>query len=100
MEAGANTYQITLTCSGIPVSEGAQGAINITEEFTHRSWHHNVRCEWNGSLLILHAENDYDADGKALIDEFSDAISANITELGEGGIEIRSIIAVPSSNLA
>ena len=95
MDAGANTYGITLTCSGIPAEEGAQAANDITEEFAHRPWHQNVRCEWDGSLLILYAENDYDPDGKALIDEFSDAIYANITEPGGGGIEIRSIVTVP-----
>jgi hypothetical protein len=41
-------------------------------------------------VLILQAENDWDADAKALTDEFSDAISANADGF-EGDIEIRSI---------
>lgn len=44
--------------------------------------------------LILHAENDYDKDGKALMDEFSDSLCAYISEPFDGDIEIRSIEVV------
>ena len=88
-------YQITLTCKGVPAGLGAEGAVDVTEEFVHRPWHRNVRCEWDGSELILHAENDWDADGKALVDEFSDAISACIPGTFEGELKIRSIKTVP-----
>src|SRR5439155_1050678 len=53
-----------------------QAAADIAEEFTHRRWHENVECKWNGESLILTAENDFDAEGRALTDEFSDAIAA------------------------
>jgi predicted cupin superfamily sugar epimerase len=59
---------------------GQNAATDIAEEFTHRPWHQNIRCEWDGSVLILQAENDWDKEGKALLDEFSDAISACIAE--------------------
>ncbi len=29
-------------------------------EFTHRSWHKDASCVWDGSKLILQADNDYD----------------------------------------
>ena len=90
MQPEQTIYRITLVCSGVPPELGPQGAIDIAEEFTHRDWHQNVLCEWDGTALILHAENDYDKDGKALLDEFSDSICACL-EPFDGDIEIRSI---------
>ena len=89
-------YRIILACSGIPANEGLSGAECIREEFTHRPWHTNVKCDWNGSHLILQADNDYDSNGRALMDEFSDAISACISNPGEGTIEIVSVTALPN----
>jgi hypothetical protein len=69
-----------LACDGVPASAGPQGAIDIAEEFTHRPWHQNVTCSWDGQSLILKAENDYDDKGLALLDEFSDAVTACISD--------------------
>jgi hypothetical protein len=88
-------YQIVLACKGIPASAGAAGAQDIAEEFTHRPWHQNVSCEWDGSQLVLKADND-DSDGRAVRYAFSDAISACIEEGIRGSIEIVSISALPS----
>jgi hypothetical protein len=71
-------YKVILACKGVSPELGPAAAADISEEFAHRQWHRNVRCEWDQTLLLLHAENDWDADAKALIDEFSDAISACI----------------------
>lgn len=87
-------YRITLACNGIPSRLGPVGAADVTEEFSHRPWHQNVRCEWDGERLLLHAENDWDADGKALLDEFSDAVSASIEETFGYGLEVVSITSV------
>ena len=84
-------YRIVLACDGIPAHEGLSGAREITEEFTHRPWHKNVKCEWDGSRLILQADNDFDSNGLALMDEFSDAISACIKDAGEGDIAVVSV---------
>jgi hypothetical protein len=84
-------FRIVLVCTGVPANLGEQGASDITEEFTHRQWHQEVRCDWDGSSLILQAVNDYDEDGKALADEFSDAIAACITGGFNGEINLRSI---------
>ena len=84
-------FKLTLTCDGVPPHLGPQAAQDITEEFTHRPWHHNVVCGWDGSLLILEAENDSDPDGLALRDEFSDAISACVSGDFEGDIRIVSV---------
>ena len=88
-------YRVTLACNGVPTELGPLGATDITEEFTHRPWHRNVYCEWDGLRLLLYAENDWDADAKALIDEFSDAISACISGTFDGGIEVQSITSKP-----
>ena len=84
-------YRITLASKCVNAEGGETAARDITEEFTHRPWHHNVRCEWDGSRLLLHAENDFDLNGLALMDEFSDAIAAYIREPLEGGIEVLSV---------
>src|SRR5690242_2887692 len=87
----AKGYRIILACKGVPANAGAAAARDITEEFTHRPQHKNVTCGWDGSRLILQAENDFDPTGLALLDEFSDAISACIEEPFDGDINIVSI---------
>ena len=87
-------YRIVLKCRGIPANEGPSGAENIQEEFTQRPWHTSAKCEWSGSELILQAENDHDSNGQALMDEFSDAISACISDAGDGGVEVVSVTAL------
>ena len=88
-------YRIVLACHGVPESAGAVAADDITREFAeHRRWHSNVSCAWDGSRLILSAENDYDPKGLALMDEFSDCISAYIAAGFDGDIEVKSITQV------
>jgi hypothetical protein len=85
-------YRITLECDGVPVHAGEEAANDITEAFrTHYPHEHNVVCSWNGSSLLLVAENDHDPDGLNLIDEFSDNISAYIAEGFDGDIRRISI---------
>lgn len=86
-------YKITLTCYGVPKAAGLEAAIDITKEFSeHRKWHTNVSCQWDGERLVLEAENDHDPNGLALLDEFSDCISAYITEPFDGDIKVENII--------
>src|SRR5882762_638199 len=89
-------YRIVLACKGVPADVGAVAARDITEEFTHRPWHQNVRCEWDGSRLILQADNDFDSNGLALLDDFSDAISACIADGFDGGIDVVSVSPLPT----
>jgi hypothetical protein len=44
---------------------------------------------------MLQAENDFDSNGLALLDEFSDAISASIADGFDGGIEVVSVSHLP-----
>jgi hypothetical protein len=76
---------------GLPLSDGSQAAIDITEEFTHRPWHENVKCTWVGRVLRLEADNDYDKDGLALRDEFSDAIVACIKDAEYSDLRVVSV---------
>ena len=90
-------YRIVLACYGVPESAGAEAALDITNEFAeHRPWHSNVICSWDGNRLILQADNDVDSDGLALMDEFSDTISAYITELFDGEIKVESVTKAPA----
>ena len=89
-------YRIVLACKGVPPALGANGARDVAEEFTHRPWHRNVTCEWDGSQLILQADNDFDANGLALRDEFSDAISACIHDAFDGDIDVLSVAPLPT----
>jgi hypothetical protein len=84
-------YRIVLAYKGVPADVGAVAARDITEEFANRPWHRNVHCEWDGSRLILQADHDFDSNGLALLDEFSDAISASITDGFDGGIDVVSV---------
>jgi len=86
-------YRIVLTCSGVPIDEGAEAASDITNEFgVHRAWHKNVSCQRDGAQLILQAENDFDSQGLALQDEFSDCLSAYIVKPFDGQIRIHSMV--------
>jgi len=70
-------YKVIVSCGGISPKVGPRAAVEITREFVkHRPWHDNVSCVWDGSRLVLSAENDHDPDGLALLDEFSDCICA------------------------
>ena len=84
-------YRVILAsaCVTRDVAEGA--AREITQEFSRRPWHSNAKCEWDGVRLVLRADNDFDSNGLALRDEFSDAISAYIKEPLDGDIEIVSV---------
>jgi hypothetical protein len=89
-------YRIIVVGKGVPAHVGATGARDITEEFRHRPWHQNVSCKWDGSQLILQADNDFDSNGLALLDEFSDAISACITDAYDGDMSVVSVSVLPS----
>ncbi len=90
-EAAKPRYPVVPVCNGVPTNAGAQAALDITEEFTQRLGHHNAVCRWDGHVLILQAESDFDPNGVALTDEFSDAISANIAGGFDGDIRVQSI---------
>jgi len=91
--SGGAMFRIVLSCEGIPMHAGPQAARDIANEFiNHRTWHKNVTCTWDerSRSLILQAESEFDNNGLALRDEFSDAITANVKDAGEGDIRVVS----------
>jgi hypothetical protein len=85
-------YRVTLACACVTDEEGPAVAADIEREFSeHRPHHSNVACRFSGRDLILVAENDYDERGLALMDEFSDCISAYVREPLEGPVRILAI---------
>jgi len=82
-------FRVTLACENVPRSAGASTATDIRREFAdHRMHHQNVVCTDISGELILTAENDFDPHELALMDEFSDCISAYMAELFEGKIRV------------
>jgi hypothetical protein len=84
-------YRIVLACNDVPADAGTIAALDISEEFIHRPGHQNVPCVWDGSLLILQADDDFDSKGLTLLDEFSDVITACIKDGFDGDIEVLSV---------
>jgi hypothetical protein len=89
-------YRVVLACYGVPESVGPDAAADIAAEFVqHRQWHTNVTCTWAAGRLLLQADSDFDSDGLALMDEFSDSISAYIAEAFDREIKIESVTEAP-----
>jgi hypothetical protein len=84
-------YRITLVCDGVPASAGEEAARDITQHFkAHYPHEGNAICSFDGESLRLVAENDHDPEGRNLMDEFSDVISANL-EPFDGDIRLISL---------
>ena len=88
-------FRVTLACENVPTSAGAAAATDIQREFAeHRTHHHNVVCTYTNGELTLTAEHDCDPNGLALMDEFSDCISAYIAEPFDGRIRVVEAVAL------
>ena len=84
-------YRVVLECSDVPPLEGAEAATDIESEFReHRPHHQNVKCTFQSGRRVLGGENNLDAGGRALMDEFSDCISAYIATPFDGGLRLVS----------
>ena len=89
-------FHITIACTfnmpgGLADAAGHEAARDITQEFTKRGWQKNVSCDWDGSRLILRAENDFDDDGRATMDEFGDSIVAYVSNPGSYRLSVESV---------
>jgi hypothetical protein len=73
-----------------------KAAKDITRNVTQRNWHRNAVCSWHGKFLTLTAENDFDREGRATMDEFSDEISACISGGFDGEVRIVSVTEIAS----
>ena len=81
-------YRVTASCMGLTEEEGRSAPDDIVAEFKERPWHQNPVCVWKDSKLTLSVENDYDPDGKALLDEFRDAVHACVNWSGPIRFEV------------
>lgn len=87
-------YCVVLQCEGLPANAGAKAAEDVTAGFSRRDWHQKAVSHWDGKLLILTAENDFDRDGRATMDEFSDEISACMSDGFDSDIRIVSVTEI------
>jgi hypothetical protein len=88
-------FRVSVACEGIPPHVWPDALVDVESEFSKRTWHHIVRCNWEAGALILVVENDYDKDGAAVADEFSDAVAAYAP--GTPGYRVRVLSVVTSS---
>jgi hypothetical protein len=92
-------FKITVSCHGVSEQSALAGLSDIAEEFASRPWHQNVSCRWENNCIVLEAQNDFDPEGKALLDEFSDAICACLPIEPEPiSFAVESVREVPGSN--
>jgi hypothetical protein len=84
-------FIIKLICKGIPKELGPKAATNITDEFRYRSWHADAICRWREDALQLEATS-LDSEGRALAEEFSEAISACVVEPFDGAIMVEQVV--------
>ena len=91
-------YRLRLICTGVPDAAGEEGALNISTEFAvHRTWWKNATCRWDGTNLVLEADSDFDSDGQALSDEFSDCVAAFVAGQFGYAISIESVTTFTGS---
>lgn len=88
-------FKITMRAGGIDPGVGPGAAVDIQNEFCeHRPWHKRVTCTFSGGALTLIAFNDFDSDGLALSDEFSDCLCAYIPLGGMSDEGVFEVVAV------
>jgi hypothetical protein len=69
-------FRVTVKCERIASAAWPDALEDVRAEFRDRPWHNIVDIRWSGDVLLFIAENDYDSDGEALADEFSDTVAA------------------------
>ncbi len=89
-------YRVVLQCEGLPSDAGAEAARDITTGFSKRNWHRKAICGWDGKVLTLVVENDFDREGRATMDEFSDEISACVKGGSDGDMRVVSVTEIPA----
>lgn len=84
-------FRITTISRTLPAEVGSVAPQDIEAEFRRRDWHKNPRSWWDGSALRLTVENDFDADGRATLDEFADALQICLDFDGDLDFDIESV---------
>jgi hypothetical protein len=95
-------YRIIICATNLRLLNGNKIADKILEGFSHRPRHSNVQCYWEKlkKTLVLKLDNDFDRNGLATLEEFSDEISATCkpAELGNGDIKVVSVTSLDNVN--
>jgi hypothetical protein len=90
-------FRVSVACEGVPPNAWPDALADVESEFSKRTWDHIVLCGWEGSALILVVDNDYDKDGTAVADEFSDTVAAYAP--GTPGYRVRVLSVVTLSDV-
>jgi len=91
-------FRVKVSCEGITQAAWPGAISDVKQEFASRVWHQIVDCRWVGDRLILVADNDYDSDGEALADEFSDTVAAYAPGTFGYRVTIQSVTTVESAS--
>lgn len=89
--------RIVFACDGVPADAGPAAAADIEQEFRdHRQPRYtNAVCTFQNGQLLLSCDNDgWDREGRNMLDEFSDCISACIETGFDGDIRLISVTAL------
>jgi hypothetical protein len=84
-------FRITLKSTNLPTSVGASAPPDLEAEFLKRDWHQNPRASWDGEVLRLTVDNDFDTNGLATLDEFADALQICLDYDGDLEFDVESI---------
>jgi len=85
-------YRVVLRIESVPPDVGSEAAADITDGFKQRPWHQKAICSYVDGGLTLTSENDFDENGLATLDEFSDEYCANIVQYeNSGGLSVVSV---------
>jgi hypothetical protein len=86
-------YRVILRIERVPSDIGPQMAADITHGFKGRTWHEKAICSYEDGGLTLTSENDFDFNGLATQDEFSDEFSANLARSydNDGNLRVVSV---------
>jgi hypothetical protein len=90
-------FRVSVACEGIPPHGWSSAFADVKSEFSKRWWHHFVHCSWEGDALILVVDNEYDNNGAAVADEFSDTVAAYAP--GTPGYRVRVLSVLTSSDV-
>jgi hypothetical protein len=84
-------FRVTVICEGIDPTDWPDAMVDVAEEFRSRPWNKIIDCHWDGNTLVLMAISDYDHNGEALADEFSDTVAAYAPGARGFAVRIRSV---------
>jgi hypothetical protein len=74
-------YRVILRVERVPPEIGVKAAADISANFQQRPWHSKAICCYVDGGLTFESENDFDDNGLATQDEFSEEFSGNVVRM-------------------